>query len=69
MPLRKPWTISGFDSRLFHDNQTKRTMANHTINIICPSCGQEYDARLHWLVCPSCGYETDTDEQTLQMTF
>lgn len=33
-------------------------MANHTIDIICPNCGHEYDAHLHWLVCPNCGHET-----------
>lgn len=33
-------------------------MANHEIETICPNCGHEYDARLHWLVCPKCGHET-----------
>ena len=31
---------------------------NHEIPTICPNCGHEYDAHLHWLVCPNCGYET-----------
>lgn len=36
-------------------------MANHEIDTICPNCGQEYDAHLHWLVCPKCGHETNVD--------
>ena len=35
-------------------------MANHEIDTICPNCGHEYDAHLHWLVCPNCGHETKT---------
>ncbi len=31
---------------------------NHEIPTICPNCGHEYDAHLHWLVCPKCGHET-----------
>ena len=31
---------------------------NHEIPTICPNCGHEYDAHLHWLVCPNCGHET-----------
>ncbi len=33
-------------------------MMNHEIPTICPNCGHEYDAHLHWLVCPQCGHET-----------
>ena len=33
-------------------------MANHEIDTICPNCGHEYDAHLHWLVCPECGHRT-----------
>ena len=29
---------------------------NHEVYIICPNCGHEYDARLHFLVCPKCGF-------------
>ena len=35
---------------------------NHEIEVTCPNCGHEYDARLHFLVCPNCGH--DRDEQT-----
>ena len=31
---------------------------NHEITTVCPNCGHDYDARLHWLVCPRCGHET-----------
>ena len=46
-------------------------MSNHTIDITCPNCGHEYDARLHWLVCPKCGHETQKlqTEQTQDHDF
>ena len=28
---------------------------NHEIPTVCPKCGHEYDARLHWYICPKCG--------------
>ena len=44
-------------------------MANHEINIICPGCGNDYDARLHLFVCPNCGYETNTEELTINQIY
>lgn len=32
---------------------------NHEIEVICPQCGEPYDARLHWFVCPVCGFDRE----------
>ncbi len=41
-------------------------MSNHNIPFICPACGEEYDAHLHWYICPKCGIDAvllaDADE-------
>lgn len=34
---------------------------NHEISFVCPVCGEEYDAHLHWHICPKCG--TDADKE------
>ena len=36
---------------------------NHEITVICPHCGCEYDARLHWYVCPQCGWDREKEEK------
>lgn len=30
-------------------------MSNHCIDVTCPKCGTEYDARLWMGACPQCG--------------
>jgi predicted RNA-binding Zn-ribbon protein involved in translation (DUF1610 family) len=30
---------------------------NHEIPFVCPNCGEEYDAHLHWYICPKCGID------------
>lgn len=34
-------------------------MSNHCIDVTCPVCGHEYDARLHYYRCPVCGYDRE----------
>ena len=34
-------------------------MSNHCIDVKCPVCGHEYDARLHYYRCPVCGYDRE----------
>lgn len=34
-------------------------MSNHCIDVKCPVCGHEYDARLHYYRCPACGYDRE----------
>ena len=34
---------------------------NHEIPFVCPVCGEEYDAHLHWHICPKCG--TDAEKE------
>lgn len=32
-------------------------MSNHCIDVTCPVCGEEYDARLWMGSCPKCGHD------------
>ena len=32
-------------------------MSNHCIDVTCPVCGEEYDARLWMGCCPKCGHD------------
>ena len=32
-------------------------MSNHCIDVTCPVCGREYDARLWMGCCPRCGHD------------
>lgn len=34
---------------------------NHEIPFVCPACGEEYDAHLHWHICPKCGTDADRE--------
>ena len=34
-------------------------MSNHCIDVKCPVCGEEYDARLHYYRCPVCGFNRE----------
>ena len=34
-------------------------MSNHCIDVKCPVCGEEYDARLHYYRCPVCGFDRE----------
>ena len=34
-------------------------MSNHCIDVKCPVCGHEYDARLHYYRCPVCGFDRE----------
>ena len=34
-------------------------MSNHCIEVTCPVCGNEYDARLHYYRCPVCGFNRE----------
>ena len=34
-------------------------MSNHCIDVTCPVCGNEYDARLHYYRCPVCGFDME----------
>ena len=34
-------------------------MSNHCIDVTCPVCGNEYDARLHYYRCPVCGFNRE----------
>lgn len=34
---------------------------NHEIPFVCPVCGEEYDAHLHWHICPKCGTDADRE--------
>lgn len=34
-------------------------MSNHCIDVTCPVCGHEYDARLHYYRCPVCGFDRE----------
>ncbi|MCR5037866.1 MAG: phage terminase large subunit family protein [Bacteroidales bacterium] len=34
-------------------------MSNHCIDVTCPLCGEEYDARLHYYRCPACGFNRE----------
>lgn len=38
-------------------------MSNHCIDVTCPACGNEYDARLHMGVCPFCGYDSTLERE------
>ena len=41
-------------------------MSNHESPHVCPACGKEYDAHLHWYVCPYCGIDAVWFEEANQ---
>ena len=40
---------------------------NHEIPFVCPRCGHEYDAHLHWFQCPMCGHDSTWEREKMSL--
>lgn len=49
--------MPGEEGKKFQVQERFRPMSNHCIDVICPVCGEEYDARLWMGCCPKCGHD------------